>query len=116
VQPPPLWACGPTDLRKSFDTLAGVVRNHLGRDPLGGQLFVFCNRQRNRVKILFWDQSGYWVCAKRLERGTFDWPPPGRDAALELTQEQMAILLGGLEWRGMGRRKWLGAAPASPGG
>lgn len=99
-------ACGRTDLRKSFDTLAGLVRNYLGKDPLSGELFIFCNKHRNRVKILFWDQSGYWVCAKRLEKGTFDWPVLGESKALELSQEQLSILLGGLEWRGMSKRAW----------
>lgn len=99
-------ACGKTDLRKSFDTLAGLVRNHLGHDPLSGELFIFCNGHRNRVKILFWDLSGYWVCAKRLSTGTFDWPALGETKALELSQEQLTILLGGLEWRGMSKRKW----------
>lgn len=99
-------ACGRTDLRKSFDTLAGVVRNHLEQDPLSGELFIFCNHSRNRVKILFWDQSGYWVCAKRLQRGTFDWPALGETKALKLSQEQLTILLAGLEWRGMSKRPW----------
>lgn len=99
-------ACGKTDLRKSFDTLAGLVRNHLGYDPLSGELFIFCNGDHNRIKILFWDLSGYWVCAKRLSKGTFEWPPLGETKALELSREQLAILLGGLEWRGMSKRKW----------
>lgn len=98
-------ACGKTDLRKSFDTLAGLVRNHLGHDPLSGELFIFCNGDRNRVKILFWDMSGYWVCAKRLSSGAFDWPPLGETKALELSQEQLTILLGGLEWRGMSKKR-----------
>lgn len=93
-------------MRKSFDTLAGLVRNHLGHDPLSGELFIFCNGDRNRIKILFWDQAGYWLCARRLERGTFDWPPLGETKGVELSQEQLTILLGGLEWRGMSKRNW----------
>lgn len=67
-------AVGATALRKSFDTLAGVVRNYLRLDPLSGHLFVFTNAWKNRLKILFWDKTGWWVCAKRLEVGTPPWP------------------------------------------
>jgi transposase len=99
-------AAGPTDLRKSFDTLSALVRGRLGKDPLSGQFFVFCNSRHNRIKILFWDRTGFWVCAKRLERGTFDWPRVAEKSALSLQREQLAILLGGLEWQGMKRRAW----------
>ena len=67
-------AAGGTDLRKAFDSLASVVRNDLLKDPLSGALFVFCNRRRNRLKILWWERGGYLLLAKRLERGTFAWP------------------------------------------
>jgi transposase len=60
-------AAGATDLRKSFDTLVGVVRNSLRLGPLSGHLFVFTNARENRVKILFWNKTGWWVYAKRLE-------------------------------------------------
>ena len=65
---------GATDMRKSFNGLSGLVRSRLAEDPLSGDLFVFCNRGKNRLKILFFDSTGMWVLAKRLERGTFDWP------------------------------------------
>ena len=58
-------AAGATDLRKSFDTLSALVRGRLEKDPLSGQFFVFCNSRHNRIKILFWDRTGYWVCANR---------------------------------------------------
>jgi len=67
-------AAGQTDLRKSFDPLAGVVRSSLQLDPLSGHLFVFSNQRRHRAKILFWDKSGGWLCAQRLELGTLGWP------------------------------------------
>lgn len=60
-------AAGATELRKSFDTLAGAVRNSLRFDPLSGHLFAFTNSRRNRLKILFWDRNGWWPCSKRLE-------------------------------------------------
>ena len=59
-------AVGATDLRKGFDGLYGLARDALGLEPLSGHLALFCNRQRNRLKILFWDGNGLWVCAKRL--------------------------------------------------
>jgi transposase len=67
-------AVGATDLRKGFDGLYGLVRSRLEEDPMSGQLFVFCNATRTRVKALFFDGSGLWLCAKRLGRGRFDWP------------------------------------------
>lgn len=100
-------ARGSTDLRKSFDTLAGVVRGFLGRDPLDGHLFVFTNRRRNRIKILFWDRSGWWLCAKRLEQGTFAWPESA-ETSLELSMEQLTLLLAGLDLAETRKRPWLG--------
>jgi len=61
-------------MRKSFDTLADLVRRDLGGDPLSGDIFVFIGRGKNRLKILCWDRSGFWLCARRLERGTFALP------------------------------------------
>ena len=79
-------AAGATDLRKSFDTLAGVVRNSLRLDPLSGHLFVFTNARKNRLKIMFWDKTGWWVCAKRLEVGTLAWPA-SPNPSMELSSE-----------------------------
>lgn len=91
-------ARGVTDMRKSFDGLAGAVRGLLEEDPLSGHLFVFCNRRRNMVKILYWDGAGFWVLAKRLARGTFAWPsPPEEQASLELRPDQLSALLGGVD-------------------
>jgi transposase len=64
-----LVAIEPVDLRGSFNRLHGLVSERLKEDPLSGHLFVFTNRGRNRLKVLYWDGSGLWVCAKRLEKG-----------------------------------------------
>jgi transposase len=96
---------GVTDMRKSFNGLMAIVRNDLGSDPLSGGLFVFSNRRRDRLKILFWDSSGLWVCAKRLERGTFAWPQPGTPA-VELSPEELTLLLGGLDLKEVRPRRW----------
>ena len=92
---------GATDMRKGFDGLHVLVREQLGEDPLSGHLFVFCNRTRTRLKVLCWDGSGLWVCAKRLERGTFAWPATG-DGAIE--PAQLHALLAGLQVQGL--RAW----------
>ena len=86
-------APGPTDMRRSFDGLAETVRQQLGDDPLSGHLYIFTNRRRNRLKILVWDGSGLWVCAKRLEEGTFRWPTPepGRKK-VRLSAEELGVL------------------------
>ncbi len=86
------------DMRKGFDGLHGLVRDHLGQDPLSGHLFLFTNRDRTRVKALVWDGSGLWVCAKRLERGRFGWPkvlPETRSVTMR--PEELAMLLNGLD-------------------
>src|SRR5271168_4949529 len=64
-------------MRKGFEGLFGLVRNRLSCEPLSGHLFLFCNGQRNRLKVLVWDGSRLWVCAKRLEKGRFTWPQSG---------------------------------------
>ena len=68
---------GVTDMRKGFEGLRSLAEHRLNQDPLSGHLFVFCNRHCNRLKVLFWDGTGLWVCAKRLEGGRLDWPREG---------------------------------------
>jgi transposase len=100
-------AVGATDMRKSFDGLYGLVRDRLLADPLSGHVFLFSNAQHNRLKLLFWDGSGLWVCAKRLERGRFHWPQAGGDEAkVVLSREELALLLGGIDLAGSRRRQW----------
>ena len=96
-------ALSPVDMRRSFNGLFALVQSVLGQDPLSGHLFVFSNRRRNRVKILYWDGSGLWVCAKRLERGTFGWPT-GEGSGCCLRPEHLALLLHGME--GRDRPRW----------
>jgi transposase len=85
-------------MRKSFNGLSGLVRSSLAGDPLSGDVFVFCNRPKNRLKILYFDSSGMWVLAKRLERGTFAWPQRVEASArVELRYEELMLLLNGLD-------------------
>jgi len=98
-------AVGATDMRKSFDTLGAIVRNEMGSDPTSGHLYVFCNKRCDRIKVLYFDGTGLWVSAKRLEKGTFSWPPSGR-ASVELAREELAALLGGLDLKRTARRRW----------
>jgi transposase len=88
-------ACGRTDMRKSINGLAAIVEQSFELDLFGGALFAFCNRNRDRIKILEWDGDGFWLCFKRLEKGHFRWPSEGSDPTLELSSEELAILLGG---------------------
>lgn len=100
-------AAGATDMRKGFEGLYGLVRDRLQCEPLSGHIFVFSNAQRNRLKLLFWDGSGLWVCAKRLERGRFRWPEAkGDEAKVVLSHEELALLLGGIDLRDTRRRAW----------
>ena len=88
----------PIDLRKSYDGLAGLVREHLDRDVLDGGLFVFLNKRRNRIKLLFWDEDGLVIVQKRLELGCFSRPrSAGTDRSVRLTPAELALLLEGIE-------------------
>ena len=88
-------ACGGTDMRKSINGLTAIVEGSFELDPFDGALFVFCNRSRNRVKIIEWDGDGFWLYFKRLEKGHFRWPEPGDEATMTLTGEELSFLLGG---------------------
>lgn len=90
----------PTDMRKGFDSLAGIVRERFGDDPLSGHLFLFASKRADRLKILWWDRDGFVIWCKRLERGTFRVaiPEVSRAAArIELPRRELAMLLEGLE-------------------
>ncbi|HTC78039.1 MAG TPA: IS66 family insertion sequence element accessory protein TnpB [Terriglobales bacterium] len=96
-----------TDMRKGFEGLYGLVRDPLRLEPLSGHIFIFSNAQRNRLKVLFWDGSGLWVCAKRLEKGRFRWPEAeAGESKVVLRQEEWALLVGGIDLAGSRRRRW----------
>ena len=91
-------AAGATDMRKGFNGLYGLVRERLECDPTSGHVFLFTNSRRNRLKLVVYDGSGLWVCAKKLDGGRFRWPE--RDSAVKkivLTHEELALLLGGID-------------------
>ena len=102
-----IWlATQPTDLRKSFDTLAEVVRQQLHGDPLSGQLFVFRNRRGDRIKLLYWDEDGFVIVYKRLEEGTFRFPAAvAGQASVTLRAAELAMLLDGVDWQHAHRSK-----------
>jgi transposase len=100
-------ATGATDMRKGFNGLYGLVRDQLLCDPLSGHLFLFSNAQRNRLKVLFWDATGLWVCGKKLEKGRFHWPTAGdAQGKIVLSREEFAMLLGGIDLAQTERRRW----------
>ena len=88
-------ACGHTDMRKSINGLAAIVENSFKLNPYGEAVFVFCNRARDRVKILEWDGDGYWLYFKRLEKGHFRWSTSGGAATMNLTGAELEVLLNG---------------------
>ena len=88
-------SCGHVDMRKSINGLAELVQNSFNLDPFSDGVFVFCNRRRNRLKILEWDIDGFWIHLKRLERGRFRWPAAGDEATMPLSGEELLIILGG---------------------
>jgi transposase len=93
----------PADMRKSFDGLSALVAGALELDPLSGHLFVFINKRRDRIKILYWDRDGLAVWAKRLERGTYRLPDAAADR-VEMTTAELAALLAGIDLNTARRR------------
>jgi len=91
------------DLRKGYDGLAQLARDAIKEDPLSGHLFVFSNRKRNRIKIIYWDRDGFAIWMKRLERGTYRWPSPTSDH-VEWTAAELAAVLGGIDLKATRKR------------
>ncbi len=96
------------DLRRSFDGLAELVRQHLQADPLSGHVFVFRNKRGDRVKLLYWDEDGFVIVYKRLEQGTFRWPAPAwrrTSGDIRLRAAELAMLLDGIDWQNARRAR-----------
>ena len=105
-------AVEPCDLRKSFEGLSALTATALQRDLREGALFVFGNRARTRLKILYWDGTGLWVMTKRLEEGTFSWPKAEGQKSVALRPEAFAMLTDGIDLRGAKMRPWYEREPA----
>jgi len=96
----------PTDMRKSFDGLCGIISTQLSADPLSGDVYVFLNRRRDRIKLLVWDRSGFWIFYKRLEKGTFQLPRIAADgASLDLPYEELMLILEGIDLTHIRKRR-----------
>jgi transposase len=94
----------PTDMRKSFDSLQGLVNNHLPNSPLSGTVYIFINKRRDRIKMLVWDGDGFWLFYKRLEKGRFQTLPARAETGLEMPYELLVMLLQGIDISGLKRR------------
>ena len=95
-----------TDLRKGFDALCGLVSAAFGQDPTSGHLFLFVNRRRDRIKILYWDRDGLAIWYKRLEIGSFQIPATATDAvSIEMTPTQLSLILAGIDLGSARQRK-----------
>lgn len=89
-------ASGVTDMRKSINGLSIIVSELLGHDPFNGSVFVFCNRHRNKLKILFWERNGFWLYYRRLDQGKFQWPTHLDQKTVVLSLRELQWLLDGL--------------------
>lgn len=98
-------ATGGTDMRLGFNGLYALVVGQLKEDPQSGHLFLFANKRRDRMKILFFDCFSLWVCARRMEKGRLHWPSSD-DGRVQLTREEFALLIGGIDLRTATKRKW----------
>lgn len=99
-------AAGPTDMRRGFDGLSEMVRSRLGQEALSGHWFLFCNRRRTRIKVLYFDGTGLWICSKRLGRGTYSWPDADAGPVITLSAEELSMLVGGIDLERASRRNW----------
>ena len=98
-------ATGGTDMRLGFNGLYALVVGQLKEDPQSGHLFLFANKRRDRMKILFFDCFSLWVCARRMEKGRLHWPSSD-EGRVQLTREEFALLIGGIDLRTATKRKW----------
>lgn len=96
----------PTDMRKSFDGLCGMVQDKLDRNPMSGDVFVFINKRRDRAKLLHWESGGFVLYYKRLEKGTFELPDFGSDlSSIELKWSDLMMMTEGISMKNVNRRK-----------
>ena len=99
-------ACGATDLRKNIDALSALVEESFKLDPYSDTLFVFCNKSRDILKILEWDEDGFWLHMKKLEQGRFTWPDTAGDTAtMKLTHRELELLIGSTRLRSKLKRR-----------
>lgn len=94
----------PCDMRRSFDGLHALVRDHLQQDAFAGHLYLFSNRRKDRVKLLYWDRDGFALWAKRLEEGTYAWPH-SRENPCQMSAAELSALLSGIDLNVARRRK-----------
>ncbi len=99
-------AVEPVDMRKQFNGLWTLAQEKLGEDPRSGALFAFTNKDRDRLKLLYWDGTGVWVMAKRLEKGRFTWPVGSDRTKLSLTGESLTMLLAGIDLKDGCQKAW----------
>jgi transposase len=91
-----LVAVEPADFRRGIDALAGLCRSALSSDPFSGTMFVFCNRSRSAIKVLYYDGQGFWLCQKRLSKGRFRfWPSQAGQGVTSLQAHELMVLLSG---------------------
>ena len=109
---PIFLATGVTDLRRGVAGLYALILDHLAQEPLSGAVYAFCNRRRDTVKLFCFDEGGVWICAKRLESGSFRWPGAGA-RAVQLTAADLHLLLSGVDPARTRLRRWW--APVTPG-
>jgi len=102
---PIFLATGVTDLRRGVSGLYAIILDQLRGEPLSGAVYAFCNRRRDTVKLFCYDAGGVWVCAKRLEQGTFRWPAVG-ERTVRLTEADLTLLLSGIDPARTRLRRW----------
>jgi len=98
-------ATGNTDMRLGFQGLYALVIGRLQQNPRSGHLFLFANKRRDRMKIFFFDTNSLWVCARRMEKGRLHWPV-SEDGRVQLSREEFALLIGGIDLTQTQKRKW----------
>ena len=99
------FLCSSTiDMRNGFDGLAGIVRNHLGKDPISGDIYIFLNKKLSHIKLLYWDGDGFALFYKRLEKGRFSLGTHN-EPSKQIKREELLMLLEGLSFKGMSKKK-----------